>query len=640
MGDQERVAFHVSIYRRLIEAVYHRWNHEKLDDVPRLMEKYKSDEAEIYDRIVRKYVFTRQSIDWQPLVESMYQRFNPSKLPDMSTILSKYDGSEAALYRALCDKYLATLEVGEEPLEFDVWDFKDRTKRPSMESPAQQLSETHEPKSQKEAKFGKRVPWRDGNSPPRRPSTAQKDISKQTSEQEDILPSPSEGPRHGSPQKDDSSQGKDATEMKRHRFGRHDEVSSTERQITGKAGSGSEKADKAKRSKKSRKELDRGRSDEAKSRRRKEESKRDKGDIVISANAGAPRAESEKRSEEEDNDMNEQDGADRSPLLRRRLKTSPEVEDRLNEGHDRRSPLPRRRPRLHSDESSDAEGGCPSRSSRQAVDEEAGGSTASAASKSKKMSELHHLRPKAAAKRPVASPGGAVESQAPPSQDDAAPDARTATAEAKKRKTKTTGPPKVSGEGEALLTERAAAAHHGVSAATPKLSRESSTIVDGRKRKRVRRRVVAGSAGVKQRERPDRSKSRDTPPISEAFPAGEASQEPAGASDMPQGVSPSSDSTAANHLLLGNLNHQQREEREAELKRRLMELKAAKQHPLVENVPPGPAGGDAMDTSADSPKFMRGAHEAELRAKAFAIRDKAMAALNKDGPRISIPTSS
>jgi len=108
-------------YRKLIEAVYLKWNAEKSSDVPRLMDKYKDQEAEIYDRIVRKYVFCRPQKDWQPLIEAMYRRFNPSKLTELDSIFAKYKDSEAALYRALCDKYLPTLAPDNEPLVFEVW---------------------------------------------------------------------------------------------------------------------------------------------------------------------------------------------------------------------------------------------------------------------------------------------------------------------------------------------------------------------------------------------------------------------------------------------------------------------------------------------------------------------------------------
>ena len=106
----------------LIEAVYEKWNADKFDDVPRLMEKYLTQEAEIYDHIVRKYVFCRPQKDWQPLIEAMYARFNPSKLQELDGILAKYKESEAALYRALCDKYLPTLIKEDQPLVFKVWD--------------------------------------------------------------------------------------------------------------------------------------------------------------------------------------------------------------------------------------------------------------------------------------------------------------------------------------------------------------------------------------------------------------------------------------------------------------------------------------------------------------------------------------
>lgn len=107
-------------YRLLIEAVYAKWNAEKFDDVPKLMEKYEDQEGEIYDRIVRKYVFCRPQKDWQPLVEAMYARFNPSKLTSLESIFEKYTDSEAALYRALCDKYLPTMEE-HSSLLFNVW---------------------------------------------------------------------------------------------------------------------------------------------------------------------------------------------------------------------------------------------------------------------------------------------------------------------------------------------------------------------------------------------------------------------------------------------------------------------------------------------------------------------------------------
>ncbi|CAE7244128.1 ARP [Symbiodinium natans] len=120
MGGKKKVLR--EIYRKLIEAVYAKWNAEKISDVPRLMDKYKEQEDEIYDRIVRKYVFSRSQSDWQPLIEAMYRRFNPSKLKELDSIFVKYKDSEAALYRALCDKYLQTLSSDGEPLTFNVWE--------------------------------------------------------------------------------------------------------------------------------------------------------------------------------------------------------------------------------------------------------------------------------------------------------------------------------------------------------------------------------------------------------------------------------------------------------------------------------------------------------------------------------------
>eukprot|EP00931_Biecheleriopsis_adriatica_P107556 TRINITY_DN81893_c0_g1_i1.p1 TRINITY_DN81893_c0_g1~~TRINITY_DN81893_c0_g1_i1.p1 ORF type:complete len:492 (+),score=143.48 TRINITY_DN81893_c0_g1_i1:25-1476(+) len=110
-------------YRLLIEAVYAKWNADKKDDVPMLMDKYREQEAEIYDRIVRKYVFCRERKDWQPLIEAMYARFNPDKLANLDGLYKKYKDSEAALYRALCDKYLPTLHADPsgQPLLINVW---------------------------------------------------------------------------------------------------------------------------------------------------------------------------------------------------------------------------------------------------------------------------------------------------------------------------------------------------------------------------------------------------------------------------------------------------------------------------------------------------------------------------------------
>mmetsp|Transcript_73667 Transcript_73667/g.140147 ORF Transcript_73667/g.140147 Transcript_73667/m.140147 type:complete len:748 (-) Transcript_73667:74-2317(-) len=109
------------VYRVLIEAVYRRWNVEKIGDVPQIMEKYKGQEDEIYDKVVRKYVFCHKENVWRPLIEAMYRRFNKAKLQELPQILSKYKKSEAALYRALCDKYIPGIRKGDPPPDVDVW---------------------------------------------------------------------------------------------------------------------------------------------------------------------------------------------------------------------------------------------------------------------------------------------------------------------------------------------------------------------------------------------------------------------------------------------------------------------------------------------------------------------------------------
>lgn len=127
-------------YRLLIEAVYAKWNPEKFDDVPGLMEKYEDQEGEIYDRIVRKYVFCQPRKDWQPLIEAMYAHFNPSKLTNLESIFEKYTDSEAALYRALCDKYLPTLK-DTASLVYNVWGQPGEDKPVEEEASAEEADE-------------------------------------------------------------------------------------------------------------------------------------------------------------------------------------------------------------------------------------------------------------------------------------------------------------------------------------------------------------------------------------------------------------------------------------------------------------------------------------------------------------------
>lgn len=128
------------VYRRHIQAVYRRWNQEKCDDLDWIMKKYKGQEAEIYDAIVRKYVFCLAECHWRPLVEAMYRRFNPSKLPELDQILGKYKNSQAALYRALCDKYFPTIEVGDPLGELDVWGVWSDSKADSLKTATKKSS--------------------------------------------------------------------------------------------------------------------------------------------------------------------------------------------------------------------------------------------------------------------------------------------------------------------------------------------------------------------------------------------------------------------------------------------------------------------------------------------------------------------
>lgn len=134
------------LYKGLIEAVYRRYNKEKLGDVGMLMDKYQGQEADIYDKIVRKYVFCETKDDWFPLINIMYIRFNPTKLDDIERILRKYFDSEAALYRALCDKYLPSLGPDDPPLEMNVWSNPVRQEEPLQQVPKQSQTDVQVPK--------------------------------------------------------------------------------------------------------------------------------------------------------------------------------------------------------------------------------------------------------------------------------------------------------------------------------------------------------------------------------------------------------------------------------------------------------------------------------------------------------------
>lgn len=108
-------------YHRLSEAVYRRWAPEKLSNVPKLMEKYKGQESEVYAKALELYVFSQPRKEWRPLVEAMYRRFNPSKLDALDQVLDKYVGHELGLFNALCNKYINPLTEEDPPLELYDW---------------------------------------------------------------------------------------------------------------------------------------------------------------------------------------------------------------------------------------------------------------------------------------------------------------------------------------------------------------------------------------------------------------------------------------------------------------------------------------------------------------------------------------
>lgn len=93
------------------------------------MEKYVGQEAEMYDKVCRKYVFCLDEQQWRPLIIEMYKCFNPVKLTELDRVLDKYRGSEPALYRALCDKYLQALTKDGPVLNINVWEREDEALR-------------------------------------------------------------------------------------------------------------------------------------------------------------------------------------------------------------------------------------------------------------------------------------------------------------------------------------------------------------------------------------------------------------------------------------------------------------------------------------------------------------------------------
>jgi hypothetical protein len=108
-------------YSRLLEQVYRRWSPDKLDNVKNLLEKYKDQEDEVFEKAVRRYVFEDHPRErWLPYIVGMYKRFNREKLESLDELLAKYKDSEAALFTGLCKKYLPTLRADDPPLVLGV----------------------------------------------------------------------------------------------------------------------------------------------------------------------------------------------------------------------------------------------------------------------------------------------------------------------------------------------------------------------------------------------------------------------------------------------------------------------------------------------------------------------------------------
>jgi hypothetical protein len=120
----------VSPYAALIQEAFVSKNPTKVNDVPRLLEKYKGKEKELYHEICKKYnleAVTDVSADSPPAkrakvddddgakkalidqrIQDVYAEHNKEKLGDVPRLMGKYLGKEQQLYIDICKKYGVT----------------------------------------------------------------------------------------------------------------------------------------------------------------------------------------------------------------------------------------------------------------------------------------------------------------------------------------------------------------------------------------------------------------------------------------------------------------------------------------------------------------------------------------------------
>lgn len=105
-------------YRALICKVYSEHNPSKLDDVDKLLSKYRGREEHLYKKVCDKYKVAQipkkveedtavspHVAKYKQLISEIYAEKNPEKLQEIDDIMQKYSGKEKTLYLAVCSKY-------------------------------------------------------------------------------------------------------------------------------------------------------------------------------------------------------------------------------------------------------------------------------------------------------------------------------------------------------------------------------------------------------------------------------------------------------------------------------------------------------------------------------------------------------
>jgi len=100
-------------WRERITRLYEEHNPAKLGDVPNLLQKYRGREKTLYLGICEKYKVKPEGVEskaakFKELICEVYREHNPSKLDDVDKLLAKYKGREENVYKSVCEKYKVT----------------------------------------------------------------------------------------------------------------------------------------------------------------------------------------------------------------------------------------------------------------------------------------------------------------------------------------------------------------------------------------------------------------------------------------------------------------------------------------------------------------------------------------------------